>query len=470
MKACIMPLEKASDGRTKKERVQVSLTDCLACSGCVTSAETVLINQQSHEEFLKVLSQRKEGSGATESNAEESYLTVVVSLSHQVIASFAVQYEIGFQEAADRLASFFKSLGVDYVFDLTLARHLALIEAGREFAEVWSGDRGDSSAKKLPILSSVCPGWVCYVEKTHGNLVPLLSHIKSPQQIMGSIVKDVWCKEKGIRGRIHHVTIMPCFDKKLEASRRNFTNPETADKDVDSVLTPIEIQQILDARGISFPGMPVIPDAVDLIHALSRDCVGGGGGGDDSESNDSRNISSHYGSGSGGHAENVLVYAARRLLHRESLTYSDLKYETRRNADFLEILVSDCDGDRKLHFAIVNGFRNIQTLVQKLKRGKCEYDFVEIMACPSGCLNGGAQLKPVSDGVGGNRGAGDPFAERIRDVYRSLSQIDLPLESDTDPVKGLYDHWFPTPEIRNHVFLTEFKAVPKTENLLTMTW
>lgn len=432
----------------------------------------MLISQQSHVEFLSILSTKKE---QVQSTSPKDALTIVVSLSHQAIASFAVQYVLSFQEAADKLASFLKDLGVDYVFDLTLARHLSMIEAGREFTDAWhskntSGSDAPSAGKKLPILSSVCPGWVCYCEKTHGNLVPLLSRVKSPQQVMGSLIRDVWCKRQGIPGKVYHVTIMPCFDKKLEASRSYFVNAETQDKDVDSVLTPIEIQQIMDERGISFPGIAVLPNAIDVMHPLSRSHLSNENESGDGVSNS--NILSHYGSGSGGHAENVLLHAARQLLHRDSVKQSDLCYEIRRNADFLEIRVSEEENDqspgsekRKLFFAIVNGFRNIQTLVQQLKRGKCPYDFIEIMACPSGCLNGGAQLKPSA-----SAGDGESFSDRIKQVYQSLAKINLPFDASIDPVKELYDDWFPSPEVRDHIFCTEFKAVPKTENLLTMTW
>lgn len=461
-------MEKPADGQSTKERVQVSLTDCLACSGCVTSAETVLISQQSHEEFLNLLTRKQENKSAVDR------LTVVVSLSHQVIASFAARHQTGFDEAADRIASFLKSLGVDFVFDLTLARHLSIIEAGREFVQVWSDrESEDVGVKKLPILSTVCPGWVCYAEKTHGNLVPLLSQVKSPQQIMGSIVKTVWCRAQGIGGPVHHVTIMPCFDKKLEASRSNFIDGQTGEKDVDSVLTPIELQQMLDSREISFLGIPVLSAAVDVLHPLSRRRSQGEGG-DQSQSNgqdrnSSSRILSHYGSGSGGHAENVLVYASRQLLHQQSIVPSDIKYETRRNSDFLEIQVS-APGlpNHRLLFAIVNGFRNIQTLVQKVKRKKCEYDFIEVMACPSGCLNGGAQLKPSTSEPAAMDA--DEFSARIRQVYRSLETLGLPFDASQDPIRSLYEQWFPTDEIRKRMLYTEFKAVPKTENLLTMTW
>jgi iron only hydrogenase large subunit-like protein len=96
------------------------------------------------------------------------------------------------------------------------------------------------------------------------------------------------------------------------------------------------------------------------------------------------------GSGSGGYAENVLTYAAEHILNTR---LDRIVFEAQKNPDLREVTVKSEAGDTVLRFAIANGFRNIQNLVQKMKRKRCDYDLVEIMACPSGCLNGGAQLR-----------------------------------------------------------------------------
>ena len=493
IQACIKPLEtpKEGDGGSKK-RVQVSLTDCLACSGCVTSAETVLINQQSHQEFIKVLE--------TKQSAQNGTIVAVVSLSHQAIASFAAKYFLSFQESALKLLSFFKSLGVDYIFDLTLARHLCLIEESREFEEklvkTEDGTKGTtlSSVSKNPILSTVCPGWVCYAEKTHGNLVPLLSQVKSPQQVMGSLIKTIWRKKNPnipSDARIYHATIMPCFDKKLEASRSYFIDEKTKEADVDTVLTPIELEQLLLEKGINFSDMEVMPDVeIDKIFPSVN-------GFHDEETNE---ILSHDGSGSGAHAENVILTVVQRLLKNDvTVSPSDLVMETKKNKDFVEVHVSCKSSDKqkddpKIRFAIVNGFRNIQTLVQKIKRNKCEYDFVEVMACPSGCLNGGAQLRPSTGpttlsgqgssslddkvptqkkdtGIIRHPTSSEAYSDRIKRLYESLKKTSVSLDYENSVVNSLYRELFDGDEdMRRRIFYTEFKAVPKTTNLLTMTW
>ena len=102
-------------------------------------------------------------------------------------------------------------------------------------------------------------------------------------------------------------------------------------------------------------------------------------------------LKTNYGSGSGGFTENLFIIAAKELFGKE--LGPNLEYKTLKNADFQEITLEH-DGEVQLAFAVANGFRNIQNLVQKMKRKRCQYDFVEVMACPSGCLNGGAQCRP----------------------------------------------------------------------------
>ena len=104
-------------------------------------------------------------------------------------------------------------------------------------------------SKQLPVLNSSCPGWICYAEKTHASIIPLISRVKSPQQLLGSLVKTRM-KEASV-----HVTIMPCYDKKLEASRDQFQGNGV--KDVDLVLTTVELEDLIQREGFSgFSDLP----------------------------------------------------------------------------------------------------------------------------------------------------------------------------------------------------------------------
>lgn len=155
------------------------------------------------------------------------------------------------------------------MFDTTFSREFSLIESQREFVERFRERNNDS--KKLPILTSVCPGWICYAEKTHGSFIlPYIrsfdffnfylinfssltkikyinSTVKSPQQIMGSLVKDYLCKNifDITPDSIYHVCVMPCYDKKLESSRKDFFNEFHQSKDVDCVLSTSPFDTLL---------------------------------------------------------------------------------------------------------------------------------------------------------------------------------------------------------------------------------
>ncbi|RWS16435.1 tetratricopeptide repeat containing cytosolic Fe-S cluster assembly factor-like protein [Dinothrombium tinctorium] len=426
---CVKPVKSENVvGIHTKKKVEVSLGDCLACSGCITSAETVLIAKQSHKELHKVLSENKV-------DPEKSKL-IVMSLSHQSIASIAAKYCLEFQDAAEKLASFFFSRGVDYIFDLTFARHISLLESQKEFIERYNCN--------TPVLTSACPGFVCYVEKTHGELlVPLLSKVRSPQQVMGSFIKHVWRKNMRIEKELYHVTVMPCYDKKLEASREEFLKDDI--NDVDCVLTPLEIDELLDSEGITLSSLTNRRLDVLVPHLKST------------------KIEKHLGSGSGGYAENIFRYASSALFREKFDSNQPLDFKMRRNRDFMEFELKDKSNDNVLlSFAIVNGFRNIQTLVQRIKRKTCSYHFVEVMACPSGCLNGGGQLRGID--------SNDKLLSKVQQLYNSLQTCKLSLNLDNEIVKHLYNEYFPTTDSIENLLRTKFRIVPKSTNNINVNW
>ncbi|XP_071965340.1 cytosolic Fe-S cluster assembly factor narfl-like isoform X2 [Antedon mediterranea] len=380
-----------TDGiKTKLEKAEITLNDCLACSGCITSAESVLITQQSQQELYRILGENK---GLTTEEQSQRKL-VVVSISPQSRASLAAKYKINSQEAAEKLTGFLKQLGVDYVFDTTFARNLSLLESQYEFIRRYNNKATKGS---LPMLASACPGWVCYAEKTHGSYVlPYISTTKSPQQIMGSLVKDYLARIHGLTpDMVYHVTVMPCFDKKLEASREDFYNDIYKTRDVDCVITSAEVDMMLDSEGLSLADI------------------------------ESRQLDS-------------------------------------LNKDFKEVILEH-EGEVVLRFALAYGFRNIQNLVQKLKRGKSLYHCVEVMACPSGCLNGGGQIRPLDD---------EPAKDLLERVEKIYSEIAPVKPEDSEDVKKLYADWLGGKDsIKSKSMLhTQYHEVEKMTNALVIKW
>jgi iron only hydrogenase large subunit-like protein len=200
--------------RKKLEQAQITLNDCLACrygsyailhlivhaltgltnSGCITSAESVLITLQSHEEVLKFLRSNPDQSSP-------SHRVPVLSIAPQTLASLAASISadsdaspVTLRQVLLRVRKFCKEvLGFAHVWDTTFARHIALLEHAREFAERKSA----ATEGSIPMLASACPGWICYAEKTHKEMLPFIARTKSPQQIMGTLVKEWMAKRWG---------------------------------------------------------------------------------------------------------------------------------------------------------------------------------------------------------------------------------------------------------------------------------
>lgn len=342
--ACIKPPEVLVESKKKREITQgsdgdlqvgkegddepststtttISLADCLACSGCITSAESVLITQQSHTQVYEALKGVEQGAGPVQ---------LVLSISPQARASFAAKLSFSrnknipghqqdylqYQDLDEtrihrKLDFFFKHVlntsspyqyvnnsalpttttnttTTKYVVDTSYSRDLSLIETAREFvakykaASYSSGSSSQDQQQLLPLLTSACPGWICYAEKTHPHIIPYISTVKSPQQIMGSLVKHYLTSTSSVststtttstttttspppliknnsnNNNIYHVSVMPCYDKKLEASRQDFIDDVTRSKDVDCVITTGEVELMLKEHGIS--SLDLLPD------------------------------------------------------------------------------------------------------------------------------------------------------------------------------------------------------------------
>ncbi|CAJ0769498.1 12853_t:CDS:2 [Entrophospora sp. SA101] len=415
---------------TKLKTASITLDDCLACSGCITSAESILITMQSQEELYNVFKANKQ---AMDENKLENYKTIVVSIAPQSRASIAAKYGLTPLQVAKRLTHFFKSLGVHYVFDISFSRDFSLLESAREFVQ------------RFP-----CPGWICYAEKTHGFVLPYVSQTKSPQQIMGVLVKDYLANKLGIRpNNIYHVDVMMCYDKKLEASRPDFFDENYQTRDVDCVITTGEVVKMFEEQNFNISESPEA--SLDSFSKLSED---------------NEQLLSSGGSSSGGYLEFIMKYAARELFDITGIDPDKeqgvvVKYG--RNKDFKEVTL-EVEGKPLLKFASAYGFRNIQNLVRKVKTGNSPYHYIEVMACPSGCINGGGQLKP---------GETIPIKDWINSVNNIYHAIASKSPEENDKILELYSEWlegFDSLKSRK-MLRTQYHAVENTLlNPLTVKW
>lgn len=316
--------------------------------------------------------------------------------------------------------------GFTWVVDTNIMREAVLVLTADEVSESLNSDGSSACADsenatpKRPILSSACPGWICYAEKTHPFILPHLSRLKSPQALSGTFFKTVLSKSLGVPpSRIWHLAVMPCFDKKLEASREELTDvswrndanesQETV-RDVDCVITSRELLSLASSRGLSLPKIPLQPLPSKFTPPLPERTL-------DSfisfkRSRAEQTLSTGT---SGGYLHHVLMtFQARN-------PGSQLVTNRGRNADVVEYVLMSPEGQQIMKAARYYGFRNIQNLVRKLKPARAsrlpgakpiaarrqpmsrnaassagagsDYAYVEVMACPGGCTNGGGQIR-----------------------------------------------------------------------------
>ena len=370
-------------------------------SQIVTCSLAVLVSLQSHAEVLNELDAsssllplepshqpfkpsvvKGEGLPYADENTQKPRI-FVASVSPQVRASLAATYGTTEKEAGwmiDQLLGGPGGLaaggkhrnGFSLVVDTNAMREVALVMEAEEVVASAASDR--STPVKKPVLTSACPGWVCYAEKTHPHILPHMSRIKSPQALTGTLLKTVLSKRLGIRPeQIWHLAVMPCFDKKLEASREELTNtswqnPPQSDvaassvRDVDCVITAREILMLADSRGVSFPGLPKKPLNTDTMRGLFDSPLAeflfplSSGGQYNSRQQPEAGTS-------GGFLYHVL--RTQQQLHPGS----EIQSKRGRNADVIEYTV--ISGEEVLFSgARYYGFRNIQNLVRKLRPAK----------------------------------------------------------------------------------------------------
>jgi iron only hydrogenase large subunit-like protein len=491
-------LIRSRTGTTSKVAT-VSLNDCLACSGCVTTAETVLIQSQSHERLLDKFAEAR----------TTPDLKIAVAISPQSRASLAEKLGLPSEELFLKLATILKSMGVTYVLDTASAGDVSLVEAREEFLHRYRGEKRRSwsapavtsavNSREInnygktddveaplsitgttqvgtptrptfgPMIISHCPGWVCYAEKTLPEALPYVSSTKSSQQILGAALKRYWAPE-GVPDNLFVACVQPCFDKKLEGSRLDFLDGDTNVQEIDLVISTTELWLLLEQHATENSSSPneLIENAVldeptgnGEVERLFR-CF--------SEAGQQLVLSADTEAGSGGYLDYIVRYAAQSELGKEIGSSGEITYRVGRNADIADVEVCAANVDsteseappQTLRAAKVYGFRNIQSTMLKLKRGKCNYDIMEVMACPSGCINGGGQLRA------NERETATESKERIAAVDKVYHTVQVRSPDDSPLVHYLYAAerlQGPLSDEAMGLLHTRYHTVPKLEEI-----
>ena len=264
-----------------------------------------------------------------------------------------------------RLAAALRELGFDKVFDTKFGADLTIMEEANEFLSRIHNNG------VLPLVTSCCPGWIKYCEHNHPDMLGNLSSCKSPQQMFGAISKSYYAEKMGIdKNNIVVVSVMPCTAKKFEMSRDNQNGADVSDVDVS--ITTRELARMLKVKEIQFEAMPAGRFDEPLGIGTGAGVIFGATGG-------------------------VMEAALRTAIEK-------MTGETCESFDFVEVrgvngikeATYDING-QIIRIAVVSGLSNVKDLLDKVKSGEADYHFIEVMACPGGCVNGGGQPHQPAD-------------------------------------------------------------------------
>ncbi len=327
-----------------------------------------------------------------------------------------------------KMVAALRRLGFDKVFDVDVSADLTIMEEGTEFLQRLK------TGENLPIITSCSPGWIRYCEQYFPEFIPNLSTCKSPQQMFGAMMKTYYAQKMGIDPKdIVVVSVMPCTAKKFEIHRADEQAVPGLD-DIDISITTRELARMIERAGIRFNELP--DEEFDPIFGIS---TGAG---------------VIFGA-TGGVMEAALRTVAEIVTGKElpSLDFKDV-----RGISGIKEAEYDLNG-RVVRVAVASGLANAKKLLTSVKNGEAQYDIIEIMACPGGCINGGGQ--PIQPGSVRN------FYElrelRAKALYDQDKNMPMRKSHENPIIKELYDTFIGEPGgHKAHEWLhTSYVARPK---------
>lgn len=325
----------------------LNLSSCVNCGQCIMVCPTGALKEKPHLAEIK-------------DNLANPNKIVVVQHAPSISVTLAEEFGlppgsniIGLMNAALR------RIGFNFVFDTSFSADLTIMEEASELVHrVTNGG-------VLPMITSCCPGWVKYAEEFGHDLLPNLSSCKSPQQMMGAIIKSYFAETEGIAPEnIYSVAVMPCTAKKFEQQREEMT--QNGISDVDAVLTTRELARLIRLYGID-------------IHKLEPEIA-------DSPLGVRSSAGKIFGS-SGGVMEAAIRTAHYLITGKEMVKFQVKAVRGLQGRKEASIKIGDLD----VGVAVVSGLKNAALLMEEIRNGRSDIHFIEVMACPGGCINGGGQ-------------------------------------------------------------------------------
>ncbi len=369
---------------------------CVGCGQCIVSCPVGALNEKSQiDEVWDAISDPE----------KQVIFYTAPSIKATLGESFGMP--IG-TNVEGKMVSAIRRLGVDKVFNMDFTADLTILEEANELVE------RITRKETLPMFTSCCPGWVKFVEHYYPEMIPHLSTCKSPQGMFGAVLKSYYAQKYNLDPeKMFVVSVIPCTAKKFEATRPELRTFDF--DDVDVALTTRELAKMIKGAGIKLEDM----DDEDYDAPFNK-ATGGG---------------AIFGA-TGGVLEAALRTAARML----DGSFKKIEFtEVRGPQEIREAKYSVAGVEIKV--AVTSGLGNARKLIEKIKKGEADYQMVEIMACPGGCINGGGQ--PVqSDSV---RNYVDLKAIRSKALYDYDKQCKYRCSDESPIIKTIYDEFFDAP-------------------------
>lgn len=329
----------------------LNLSSCIVCGQCIMVCPTGALFEKTHFPELQ-------------QSLHNPKLHVVIHYSPTISVTRAEEFGLkAGKDISGLLNATLRKIGFHKVFDTSFSADLNVIELAHEFVN------RIESKENIPMFSSCCPSWVKFIEQYNPEILQHMSSCKSPQQMMGALIKSHYSQSEGIAPEnIYSVSVMPCTAKKFEAQRDEMTRKGITD--VDAVLTTRELVKLIRLNGIDIHhNEPELPDMPMGTHSSAGKLYGV----------------------SGGITEALIRTLHHRLTGKEVLQFKLTEARQGKGRKEFKLKV----GQKKFGFAIISGMANIKDLLAEIKAGKNDIHFVEVMACPGGCVNGGGQPIPA---------------------------------------------------------------------------
>lgn len=374
-------------------------TPCVNCGQCVAVCPTGALRERDDTDKVWEALQ-------------DPTKTVVIAPAPSVRAQIGecFEYPIG-TNVEGKLVAAMRRLGFDKVFDVDTAADLTIMEEGTELLDHLK------NGGALPLLTSCSPGWIKFCEEYYPDMIPNISSCKSPQGMYGAMMKTYYAEKNGIDPKdLFVVSVMPCTAKKFEIGRDDMSAAGEGIPDIDVSLTTRELAAMIKRAGIRFRDLP--DEAFDPAFGIAS-----GAG--------------HIFGATGGVMEAALRTVAEIVTGKplENVEFHEVRgLKDIREAEY------DLAGT-KVRVAVTSGLENAKKLLDMVKSGEKQYHFIEVMACPGGCVNGGGQPHQSGD----VRNFTDLRAERAKALYSEDAGMSLRKSHENPVVKELYETYLEKP-------------------------